>query len=136
MFINGLPVSSLFYYTAMLYLHQCLPAHLLVHSVLFPFMLYAPCPFNTPFLFCVFQLLHTASFYMPGSLSKTTLISSLFFILIVCVHLVHAICAIHLHALHLAIVLYIRIFTATASFPLASTHSLCSACSPCVESSS
>jgi hypothetical protein len=79
-----------------IFLHTCLAL-----SVLLPFMLYAPCPFNAPFLFCVFQLLHTASFYMPESLSTATLISSLFCILIVSVHLVHAICAILLHALTL-----------------------------------
>jgi hypothetical protein len=69
-------------------------------SVLLPFMLCAPCPFNAPFLFSVFQLLHTASFYMPKSLSTTTTISSLFCLLIVSVHLVHAICTILFHALH------------------------------------
>ena len=68
-------------------------------SVLLPFMLYAPCSFNAPFLFCVFQLLHTASFYTPKSLSTVALISSLFCILIVSVHLVHAICVMLLHAL-------------------------------------
>jgi hypothetical protein len=46
------------------FLHTCLAL-----SVLLPFMLCAPCPFNAPFLFCVFQLLHTTSFYMPESLS-------------------------------------------------------------------
>jgi hypothetical protein len=76
------------------FLHTCLAL-----SVLLPFMLCAPCPFNAPFLFCVFQLLHTASFYTPESLSTTTLISSLFCILIVSVHLVHALCTMLLHAL-------------------------------------
>jgi hypothetical protein len=68
-------------------------------SVFLPFMLYTPCPFHAPFLFCVFQLLHTASFYMPQSLSTVTTLSSLFCILIVFVHLVHSIYTMLLHAL-------------------------------------
>jgi hypothetical protein len=68
-------------------------------SIFLPFMLCAPCPFHAPFLFCVFKLLHTASFYMPQSLSTSTTLSSLLCILIVSVHLVHAICAMLLHAL-------------------------------------
>jgi hypothetical protein len=91
-----------------IFLHTCLAL-----SVLLPFMLCVPCPFNAPFLFYLFQLLHTASFYTPESLSTTTLISSLFCILIVFVLLVHAICAILVHALPRAIVLHIGIFTAT-----------------------
>jgi hypothetical protein len=99
------------------FLHTCL-----VLSILMPFMLCAPCSFNAPFLFCVFQLLHIASFYMPESLSTTTLISSLFCILLVSVHLVHAICAMLLHALHRGMVLLIRLFTTTPLF-LCFTHS-------------
>jgi hypothetical protein len=57
--------------------------------LLLRFMLCVPCPFYAPFLFCAFQLLHSASFYTPESLSTTALISSLFYILIVSVHLVH-----------------------------------------------
>jgi hypothetical protein len=91
MFINGLPVSSLFCYTSLLCLPHCLHEYLLVLSVLLPFMLCAPCPFNAPFLFCTFQLLHSASFYTPESCSTATPISSLFCIHIVSVHLVHAI---------------------------------------------
>jgi hypothetical protein len=94
-----------------IFLHTCLAL-----SILLPFMLYAPCPFNAPFLFCVFQLLHTTSFYTPESLSTTTLISSLFCILIVSVHLAHTICTMLLHALHPAIVLHIGIFTATPHY--------------------
>ena len=90
------------------FLHTCL-----VLSILLPFMICAPCLFNAPFLFYVFQLLHTTSFYTPKSLSTATLISSLFFILIVYVLLVHAICALPLHALHHAIVLHTDIFIAT-----------------------
>jgi hypothetical protein len=89
-FFNGLPVSSLFYYTALICLPHYLHAHILVLSVLIPFMLCAPCPFNAPFLFCAFQLLHSASFSTPKSFSTTPL-SSLFCILIVFVPLVHAI---------------------------------------------
>jgi hypothetical protein len=85
----------------------------LTFYVLLPFMLYMPCPFYAPFLLCAFQLLHSASFYTLESLSTVAPISSLFCILIVYVHLVHAICAILLHALHNAIVLCIVIFTAT-----------------------
>jgi hypothetical protein len=81
--------------------------------VLFPFMLCAPCPFYAPLLFCSFQLLHSASFYPHKSLSIVAPISSLFYILIVYVHLVHALCAILLNALHLAIFLHIEIFTTT-----------------------
>jgi hypothetical protein len=90
MVINGLPVSSLFCYTALLCLPHYLHAHLLVPSVLFPFMLCARCPFNAPFLFCAFQLLHSASFYTPQKCS-TTSISSLFCIHIVSVPLMHVI---------------------------------------------
>jgi hypothetical protein len=85
-------------------------------SVLLPFMLYVPCPFNAPFLFCVFQLLHTASFYTPESLSTTASISSLFFIFILCVHLLHPSCTVPLHALHHAMVFLIGLFTATPLF--------------------
>jgi hypothetical protein len=71
------------------FLHTCLAL-----SVLLPFMFYASCPFNAPFLFCVFQLLHTASFYTPESLSTTTPIPSLFCVFILSVHLIflHAHC--------------------------------------------
>ena len=48
------------------FLHTCLAL-----SVLLRVMLCALCPFNAPFLFYVFQLLHTASFYTPESLSTT-----------------------------------------------------------------
>jgi hypothetical protein len=45
---------------------------LLAPSVLFPFMLSAPCPFNAPFPFCAFLLLRSASFFTPQSHSTTT----------------------------------------------------------------
>jgi hypothetical protein len=74
------------------------------------------------------------------SLSTTTLISSLFFILIVSVHLVHA------YAQYFCMLLTTPLFSpsgsslplhiATTSLPRASTHSLITACSPHVESSS
>jgi hypothetical protein len=73
---------------------------LLALSVLFPFMLSAPCPFNAPFPFCAFLLLRSASFFTPQSHpTATTPISSLFCILIVSVLLVHAVCTKLLHAL-------------------------------------
>jgi hypothetical protein len=53
---------------------------LLVLSVLFPFMLSAPCPFNAPFPFCTFLLLCSASFFTPQShLNNNNL--DLFFVL-------------------------------------------------------
>jgi hypothetical protein len=67
--------------------------------LLLRFILCMPCPFYAPFLFCAFQLLHSASFYTPESLVISPPISSLFSILMVSVHLVHPICVILLHAL-------------------------------------
>jgi hypothetical protein len=68
-------------------------------SVLLPFMLYAPYPFNAPFLDCAFLLLRSASLHTPEfSCTVTTPISSLFHILIVSVLFVHAIFAMPLHA--------------------------------------
>jgi hypothetical protein len=67
--------------------------------LLLTFMLCAPYPIYAPFLFCAFQLLHSTSFYTPKSLSPAFFISSLFCILIVFVHLVHAMCAMLLHPL-------------------------------------
>jgi hypothetical protein len=61
-------------------------------------MLCAPCPFYAPFLFCAFQLLHSASFYTPESLS-TIPISSLFCVFILSVHLLHPLFTMLLHAL-------------------------------------
>jgi hypothetical protein len=117
------------------FLHTCL-----LLSVLLPFMLCVPCPFNAPFLFCVFQLLHTASFYTSESLSIITHISSLFCLPQVSVHLVHAICRMILHALPAPLFstlgFSLPLHIATASLPQSSTHSLCSACSPHVEFSS
>jgi hypothetical protein len=117
------------------FLHTCLAL-----SFLFPFMLCAPCPFNAPFFFCVFQLLHTASFYMPKSLSTTTLISSLFFILIVSVHLVHTICTnfcmLYTPPLFSTSGYSLPLHITTTAIPRASTNSLYSTCSPRVESSS
>jgi hypothetical protein len=68
-------------------------------SVLLSFMLSAPYPFNAPFLYYAFLLLRSASLHTPEfSYIATTLISSLFHILIVSVLLVHAIFAMPLHS--------------------------------------
>jgi hypothetical protein len=63
-------------------------------------MLYAPYPFNAPFLDFSFLLLHSTSLYTPefSYAMTTTLIYSLFHILIVLVLLVHAIFSMPLHA--------------------------------------
>jgi hypothetical protein len=54
----------------------------LVLSVLLPFMLSAPCPFNAPFPFCTFLLLRSASFFTPQSHPTTTTTAThLFFVL-------------------------------------------------------
>jgi hypothetical protein len=101
MFNNGLPDSSLFCYISLL----CLP-HL---SVLPLFMLCAPCPFTVKFLFCALQLLHSPpSSHMnhlhqqqsqqPPTTTTTTLFSSLYYVFIASVHLVHAMFSIPLHA--------------------------------------
>jgi hypothetical protein len=75
---------------------------LLALSVLLPFMLSTPCPFNAPFPFCTFLLLRSASFFTPQSHSTTTTsISSLFCILIVSMLIVHEICTKLLHDLPL-----------------------------------
>jgi hypothetical protein len=74
---------------------------LLALSVLFPFILSTPCPFNAPFPFCRFLLMLSASFYTPQSHPTTTPRSLLFCILIVSVLLVHAICTKLLHDLTL-----------------------------------
>jgi hypothetical protein len=67
--------------------------------LLLRFMLCAPCPIYAPFLFCAFQLLHSASFYTPVILSTTTPISSLFYIFMLSVHLLHPLFTMLLHAL-------------------------------------
>jgi hypothetical protein len=86
--------------------------------VLLPFILYAPCPFNAPFLFCAFWLLHSASFYAHKSLSTTTPISSLFCVFILFVHLLCPPCIAPLHGLQRATVLFIRLFTTISIFSL------------------
>jgi hypothetical protein len=91
---------------------------LLVLSVFLPFMLSVSCPFNAPFPFYTFLLLHSSSFFTPQSHSTTTPISSLFNILILSVHLLHAICFSLLHPL-LPNLIHIRVF-----FPLYSSHLL------------
>jgi hypothetical protein len=52
-FINGLPVSSLFCYTTLLYLHQCLPTHFALHFL---------------FFFLLFSLHHVHSMHHSSSL--------------------------------------------------------------------
>jgi hypothetical protein len=91
------------------FLHTCLAL-----SVLLPFILCAPCPFNAPFLFCVFQLLHIASFYTPESLS-TAAISSLFCIFILIVHLLHPLFTMLLHALPMLSALLDHHYNSSAS---------------------
>jgi hypothetical protein len=61
-------------------------------------MLYVPYPFNAPFLDCAFLLLRSVSLYTPEfSYTTTTLISSLFNILIVSIVFVHEIFTMPLH---------------------------------------
>ena len=68
-------------------------------SVLMPFILSAPYPFNATFLYCAFLPLRSASLLTLESFPMTTtLISSLFHILIVPVLLVYAIFSMPLHA--------------------------------------
>jgi hypothetical protein len=99
------------------FLHTCLEL-----SVLLPFILYVPCPFNTPFLFYVFQLLHTASFYMPKSLSTAALISSLLCILILPMHLLHPLFTMILHALPMSSALHDRHYNSSTSLVVKSMH--------------
>jgi hypothetical protein len=72
---------------------------LLTLYVLLPFMLCVSCPFFAPILFCAFQLLHSTSFYTHESLSIVVTISSLFYLLILCVHLLHPLLTMLMHAL-------------------------------------
>lgn len=68
-------------------------------SILLPFMLSMPYPFNATFLYCAFLLLCSASLHTPQfSCTTTTPISSLFHIIIVSVLFVHAIFTMPLHA--------------------------------------
>jgi hypothetical protein len=117
------------------FLHTCLAL-----SVLLSFMICVPCPFNAPFLFCVFQLLHTTSFYMPESLSTTppSLLCSAYLYYLCTFFILHAQCLCMLFNVP-------RFCSSGCSMPLqffssslaqASTHSLYFACSPRVESSS
>jgi hypothetical protein len=97
-FINGLLVSSLFCYTALLYLHQCLPAHFSLHSMFF-------------FLLCslghVHSMHYSSSLYFsyytmpPACLnhSQQPLISSLFYVFILSMHLLHPLFTMLLHSL-------------------------------------
>jgi hypothetical protein len=71
---------------------------LLTLYVLLPFMLCVPYPFYATFLFCAFQLLHSASFYTHQSLSAATqsLLSAVF---LYPVHLLHPPFTMLLHSL-------------------------------------
>jgi hypothetical protein len=81
-------------------LSHCLAAHSLALSILLPFMLCGPSPFNAPFLFFLFQLLHTPpSPRLKLSPPTTNLISSFFFILIVSLPLLHALSIMFMHPL-------------------------------------
>jgi hypothetical protein len=100
-----------------LFLHPFLTLY-----VLLPFMLYVPCPFYAPFLFCAFQLLHFASFYTPKSLSTATPISSLFCILIVSVHFVHVVSAMLMHALPMSSALHDHHYNSLASLAVKPMH--------------
>jgi hypothetical protein len=122
MFINGLPASSLFCYTTLLYLHQYLHAHMPCAFCSSTF--YSLCTMSIPCTIplCVFHLLHTASFYTPKSLSIAALISSLFCILIVFVHLVHAISAMLLHALPMSSALPNHHYNSSSSLVVKPMH--------------
>jgi hypothetical protein len=102
---------------------------LLALSVLLPFMLYVPCPFNALFPFYAFLLLRSVSFFTPQSHpTSTTQISSLFYILLVSLLLVHAICTSLLHALPLpffsTLGCLLALPSANSSLPPASPHSV------------
>jgi hypothetical protein len=110
-----------YHYSATLLCSTCISVFLHTPHTLYvflPFILCVPCPFNAPFLFCAFWLLHSASFNTHKSLSTTTPISSLFCIFILFVHLIHPPCIVPLHALQRAIVLFIELFTPTSIFSL------------------
>jgi hypothetical protein len=77
-FFNGLPVSSLFCYTALLYLHQCL-----LHTpyAFCSFSFYALCAMSlqcTIPLLCIAAAAHS-SFYTPESLNNNNNNPSLLF---------------------------------------------------------
>ena len=68
-------------------------------SILLPFMLSAPYPFNAPFLYCAFLFLRFSSLHTLDSPTQwQQLVSSFFGILVVFVVFVHAIFAMPLHA--------------------------------------
>ena len=89
------------HYSATLRYYVCISVFCtrLALSILLPFMLSAPCPFNAPFPFCAFLLLRSASFFTPQTHSTTAPLSSLFNILILSMHLMHAISFFLLHSL-------------------------------------
>jgi hypothetical protein len=98
-FNNSLPVSSLFCKILLLSLPHCLPASA-AHSVLLPFVLCVPFPFNAPFVFLSISAVapHLYFFTHPLlHLCNNHFITSLCRVLIASVHLVHAICTMLLH---------------------------------------
>jgi hypothetical protein len=125
-FFNGLPVSSLFCYTALLCLHQCL---LHTPCTFCSFSFYALCAMS---LQCTIPLLYISAAALCLLLhTSITLnnnpISSLFSILIVSVHLVHAICTLLLHLspphlLHIGV--FFPLHSSTLSHLLCATLSL------------
>jgi hypothetical protein len=91
-FNDSLPVSSLFCKISLLSLPHYLPARIHCTFLFFCILCFLHhSPFNAPFVFYAFPLLHSTSFFTHASLTTaTTTISSLFHILILPVHLVHA----------------------------------------------
>jgi hypothetical protein len=112
MFDNGLPDSSLFHCILLLYLPHCLPAHMTcaVCSSAFYTLCTTSLQCNLPLL-CISTpvlclLAHTSILLHSNhnnSISNNNPISSLYHVLIASVHLVHAMCAIPLHA-HIALI--------------------------------
>ena len=76
MFINGLPVSSLFFYTALLYPHQCLFAHIcctFCSSLRYTFMFLAS---SVIYALCLLSILYTTPLLCTLSLSHNMLLLS------------------------------------------------------------
>jgi hypothetical protein len=95
MFINGLQVSSLFFYTDLLYLYQCLPAHIpysLCSSTPYPLCaisLLCTIPLLCILVVALYLLLHTSitlHSYSYTSLLYSAYIWSLFLLCILCHH--------------------------------------------------
>jgi hypothetical protein len=107
----------------MFFLHQCLPACILLRFLIF-FSISACTPrlsiLFSDMHFCSFLLLCfsscTSCFYTHASLTTATLMSSMFFVFILYVHLLLPPCAMPLHSLHSVTVLLIDLFTTTPPF--------------------